>query len=320
MDAVEVVRNGFVECVHRARVAVTGADGELLASIGDAAAPILPRSSNKPMQAVAMVRAGLDVDGELLALVSASHSGEAFHRDGVRRILGGCGLDPSELQNVVDFPSDAQAREEWIRQGHHRERIAMNCSGKHAGMLRTCQRNGWSRADYLDPGHPLQRRTREVVAELTGEPVVADAVDGCGAPLLGFSLAGLARAFGRIAAATAGAEHKVGEAIRNHPEWTSGTRRDELTFHRAVPGSVGKAGAEAVHAIGLPDGRGIALKIADGSERARTPLMAEVLLALGLGRDATGEALAGLRTSPVLGHGRAVGEVRLVRGALDALG
>lgn len=316
MDVVEVVRNGFVECVHRARVVVTAPDGSVLAALGDPAAPILPRSSNKPLQAVAMVGMGLDLDGELLALVSASHSGEAFHREGVRRILGEVGLDPEELQNVVDFPSDARAREEWIRAGHHQERIAMNCSGKHAGMLRTCLRNGWSRTDYLDPAHPLQRRTREVVADLAGEPVAADAVDGCGAPLLGLSLAGLARAFGRVAAAPDGPAARVADAIRAHPQWTSGTRRDELRLHRAVPGSVGKAGAEAVHAIGLADGRGIALKIADGADRARGPLVAEVLLALG----ERSEELEELRTTPVLGHGRPVGEVRLVAGVLDALG
>lgn len=312
VDAVEVVRAGLVESVHRARVVLTAPDGTIETALGDPSLTMFPRSSNKPLQAVAMVRDGLDVDGELLALVAASHSGEAFHRDGVRRILGGAGLDAAELQNIADFPYDAVAREEWIREGHHAEPIAMNCSGKHAGMLRTCVRRGWSRSDYLDPAHPLQRRTREVVAELTGEPVVVDAVDGCGAPLWGFSLTGLARAFGRLAAASDGAEKTVADAIRRHPEWTSGTRRDEARLLRAVPGAVGKLGAEAVYAIGLPDGRGLALKIADGGDRARGPLAAELLRALGHDHP----DLIALSTTPVLGHGRPVGEIRVRPGVL----
>ncbi|WP_114560870.1 asparaginase [Desertihabitans aurantiacus] len=314
--AIEVVRNGFTESVHRARVVVTGPDGTVQHALGDVGAPMFPRSSNKPLQAVAMVRAGLDVEGELLALVAASHSGEAFHRDGVRRILGGCGLEVSELQNTVDHPSDEVERERWIREGHHREAIAMNCSGKHAGMLRTCRLNGWSRGDYLDPPHPLQRRCRETVAELAGEEVAADAVDGCGAPLHGISLAGLARAFGRIAAADAGPERTVADAIRQHPEWTSGTRREEAAIHRAVPGSVGKAGAEAVYAVGLADGRGLALKVVDGGPRGVPLLMAELLLALGH----DDPALHRLRTAPVLGHGRPVGEVRVLPGLLADIG
>ena len=103
---VEVVRSGFVESVHHGRVAVTDPDGSLAVSLGEELAPIYPRSSSKPMQAVGMLRAGLDLDGELLALASASHSGEPFHQEGVRRILAGVGQDVSALQTPPDWPSD----------------------------------------------------------------------------------------------------------------------------------------------------------------------------------------------------------------------
>ena len=70
-----------------------------------------PRSALKPLQAVGMLRAGLDLENELLALVCASHSGERFHTDGVRRILGLGGLDESVLQTPPDWPLDDPARE-----------------------------------------------------------------------------------------------------------------------------------------------------------------------------------------------------------------
>src|SRR4051812_9794980 len=126
---VEVVRNGFVESVHRGRVAVTAPDGALLASVGAEFAPMYPRSSSKPLQAVGMLRAGLDLDGALLALVAASHSGEGFHVEGVRLILAGAGLDESALQTPPDWPLDEAAREAAVRAGVPRSPVFMNCSG-----------------------------------------------------------------------------------------------------------------------------------------------------------------------------------------------
>lgn len=303
---VEVVRNGFVESVHHGRVAVTHPNGSLAASVGAEFAPMYPRSASKPLQAVGMLRAGLEVRDEQLALVSASHSGEPFHIQGVARLLNGFGLDEGALQTPPDFPSDETAREEFIRAGGTRTAIAMNCSGKHAGMLATTVTNGWSVSDYRDPDHPTQLAILTAIDDLASERATQLAVDGCGAPLFALSLYGLARAFGRIAAARHGPEQLVADAIRGAPQWTSGTRRDELQLHRAIPGLVAKAGAEGVYAVGLPDGRGIAVKISDGSARARMAAMAGVLQRLGFDHPTLDEQAS----APVLGHGERVGEVR----------
>ena len=147
---IEVTRGQVVESVHRGRVAVTGPDGGLIASIGEPFAPIYPRSSLKPLQAVGMLRAGLDLDGALLALSSASHSGEPFHLDGVREVLSRSGLDETALQTPPDYPVDDQARIDWIASGRGRESVAMNCSGKHAAMLRTAVLRGEDTASTTD--------------------------------------------------------------------------------------------------------------------------------------------------------------------------
>ncbi len=156
-----------------------------------------------------------------------------------------------------------------LRAGGAPTPLAMNCSGKHAAMLATCVLQGWDTATYRDPDHPLQQAIAATYAELTGEPVEVVAVDGCGAPLLSASLTGLARAFRTLALAGSGAEARVANAIRRHPEMVSGSRRDELALLRAVPSAIGKAGAEACYAVALPDGRTVALKIDDGGARAR---------------------------------------------------
>ncbi|QIG44667.1 asparaginase [Nocardioides anomalus] len=308
----EVVRNGFVECRHRGSLVALAADGSPAWSVGDVSSPVLPRSSNKPLQALGMVRLGLDLPPELLALACASHSGEPFHIEGVRRILAVGGLEESALQNVPDYPLDDAAREAAIRAGEQRRPVLMNCSGKHAAMLLTCVVNGWDTATYLDPEHPLQRGIAETFAEVTGEPVAVTAVDGCGAPLLSASLTGLARGFRALAVATEGPEQRIADAIRSHPEYVSGTTRDERRLLTAVPGAIGKAGAEACYAVALPDGRAYALKIDDGGARARPVVMAEALRRDGVPTEAGVDAAALTDTGhvPVLGAGEPVGEVR----------
>jgi L-asparaginase II len=308
----EIVRSGFVEGHHYGSVVALDSDGRVAWALGDVESPMLPRSCNKPLQAVGMLRSGLDLDGDLLALAAASHSGEAFHLEGVRRILGAAGLDESALQTPPDYPIDDQAREEYIRAGGQRSSTAMNCSGKHAAMLATCVVNGWATDSYLDPDHPLQVAIAETFADLTGEKVEVVAVDGCGAPLLSTSLGGLARAFRTVSLATAGPERRVADAIRTYPEFASGSRRDEAALLRAIPGAIGKAGAESCYAVGLADGRAVALKTDDGAPRVRPVLMAAALERLGVTRDPDVDADAVRRTGvlELLGGGRPVGEIR----------
>jgi L-asparaginase II len=308
----EIVRSGFVEGHHYGSVVALDADGRVAWSVGDVENAVLPRSCNKPLQAVGMLRAGLDLDGELLALAAASHSGEAFHLEGVRRILSSAGLDEAALQTPPDYPIDDQAKEEYLRAGGQKSSLAMNCSGKHAAMLATCVVNGWDTATYLDPDHPLQVAIAETFADLTGEKVQVVAVDGCGAPLLSTSLSGLDRAFRTMSLATEGPEKRVADAIRTHPEFTSGSRRDEATLLRAIPGAIGKAGAESCYAVGLADGRAVALKTDDGAPRVRPVLMAAALERLGVTRDPDVDVEAVRRTGvlELFGGGRPVGEIR----------
>ena len=303
-----VVRGGVVESVHRGHLVVLAPDGSVLVRRGDPDGTFFPRSSLKLVQAVAMLRCGLDLDGEQLALACASHSGEPDHLAGVQRILAGAGLDETELQNTPALPLDTEAATAWVVAGKKPARLTQNCSGKHAAMLATCVSAGWDRAAYLDPAHPLQRAIRETVAELTGDGDPAHVtVDGCGAPLFSCTPAGLARAFARIATAPVGTpEHRVAAAVRAHPWWLGGTGRFPTRLIEVVPGLVAKDGAEGVFAAALPDGGALAVKIADGSPRPLPPVVTGLLETLGVSVPGDVGAV------PVLGHGEPVGEVEAV--------
>ncbi|HEV7899493.1 MAG TPA: asparaginase [Planosporangium sp.] len=306
----EVVRSGFVEGRHYGSVVVLGPDGEVVAWAGDVTAPVFPRSSNKPMQAVGMVRAGLDLtDPADLALVCASHHGEPFHLSRVRAMLAAAGIDESQLRTPPDYPLSESARDEVVLAGGGREPIQMNCSGKHTGMLLTCAANGWPYDDYRSPEHPLQPCLADAVAELAGEPIGATGVDGCGAPVLAVSLRGLAGAFLRLVSAAPGTdERRVADAMRAHPELVSGTHGEDTLLMRAVPGLLSKGGAEGVQAVAVPGVGAVAIKIDDGAMRARMPVLVSALRRLGV----TGEVLDGYAESPVLGGGRRVGSIRSV--------
>ena len=280
-------------------------DGEVVWSLGDPATVIFPRSANKPIQALAMLRAGLPLDGRLLALASASHSGERFHLEAVREILALAELDESALQTPPSYPLDPHVHADHLRAGGGREPICMDCSGKHAAMLLTCVVNGWDTGTYLAVDHPLQQAVTATFTDVTDGPPAAVGTDGCGAPLLATPLQQLARAIGRIVREPAGSPGaRLVGAMREHPEYVSGTGRAERDLMLAFPGLVAKSGAESVYVVALPDGSAFALKIEDGAERPLYAVMARMLELAGLDAPILHE-----RPS-VLGGGKQVGEVR----------
>lgn len=302
MIIAEVVRSGFVESVHHGSVAVLGG-----VSRGDVTSPVFPRSSNKPLQTVGMLRSGLvPRDDADLALISGSHWGEPMHVQRVREILKAAGLEPGALGCPAALPFSETARDNWVRQGGGPEPILMNCSGKHAGMLATCVANGWPLDSYLDPKHPLQVAAAEAVADLAGEPIAATGVDGCGAPVFAFSLQGLAASFLRLVTAEPGThERRVADEMRAHPELVAGTGVDDTVLMAAVPGLLIKGGAEGVVVAAMAGKGAVALKISDGGQRARTPVLLDELRRLGVEVPVLEEF--------VLGGGEPVGTVRPVR-------
>jgi L-asparaginase II len=304
----EVVRSGFVEGFHHGSVVALDARGSIVDAAGDICGPIFPRSSSKPMQTVGMLRAGLRPPAAAdLALISGSHLGEQFHTDGVRHLLRSAGLDPSALRCPAELPLHPPARDAVLRAGGGPEPIAMNCSGKHAGMLLTCVAADWPTASYLDADHPLQMTLASTIAELVDEPIAATGVDGCGAPVLAYSLTGLATAFLRLVDSAPGTpERRVADAMRAYPAMVAGTGAEDTVLMAGMPGLLSKVGAEGVIAVALPGAGAVAVKIDDGAARARLPVLAAALARLGV----TAPPLTALAETPLLGGGRPVGAVR----------
>lgn len=293
-----VTRSGMVESVHNGAVVVVAADGGVTFSVGNPEAEVYGRSSNKPLQAQAMLDLGVKLGVEQTALACASHSGAKEHLTIVKSILVANGLDLTALQNTPTLPYDRVLADAVVAAGGQAAPVYQNCSGKHATMLATCVANGWPVDTYLDEEHPVQLAITERVAELA-DGVAHVGIDGCGAPTHATTLVGLARAFGRLASR----QGDVWQAMTRHPELVGGPGRVVTSLMRAVPGLLAKDGADGMFAAGLPDGRAVAVKVGDGSARAAGPVVARALqhagVLVGVDPARVGE--------PTLGHGHPVG-------------
>ena len=322
-DAVElavVERSGFVESRHAGAAIVLSPDGDVVRRWGNPDALILPRSSLKPLQAIACITAGAELSGEQLALATASHVGTDRHADVVRDVLTAGGLTEDDLGCPPAWPSDAATRDDMMREHSAPARIRMNCSGKHAAMLRACVATGWATDGYLDPGHPLQQHIREVVERLTGEKIAHTAVDGCGAPVHAITLSGLARSIHRVGSASERspfALHRVAgalvRAVKENPWTIEGPARPDTLAVETLD-VFAKGGAEGIMVMVAPDGTTVALKVLDGSGRAATVVAATLLARAGALSDAKVSELAAALPLTVLGGGAGVGMIRPAAG------
>ena len=270
----KVTRGDLVESLHLGHLIVLNADGSTYLSKGSPELPIYPRSAIKSLQAAAMLKAGLKVEENELAIICASHSGSQSHIDLVTKMLTSRGLSTSQLKNAVDKPLGEKEKITWGDKAP--SQLAQNCSGKHAGMLITCQQNGWDMNTYLDLNHPLQAAIKNEIEELSGEKVSATSVDGCGALLFAISLIGLAKAISNLVKSKEDLSKQIVSACTKYPELVAGDGRLTTRMMRAVPGLFMKEGAEGVQVCALSDGRVIALKIIDGSWRPVAPIIMEI--------------------------------------------
>lgn len=255
------------------------------------------RSAAKPFQALPLLgevcREGLS--SEDLAIACASHSASQQHIERVESLLAKAGLDASSLQCGPAEPGDDVMRRALRASGLPSGAIYNNCSGKHAGMLLCCRRQGWDMSRYLQPDHPLQQVILRALRHWGGVEEIPLAVDGCGAPVFYLSLPVMARLY-----ACLGVENALSplrDAMLAHPELVGGEGRvDTVIMQVSRNRLLAKVGADGVLCASRPEtGHGLALKIADGSPSVRNLAFVHFLRALGWLDDA---AWKDLRLAP----------------------
>lgn len=303
-------RHGFIESRHFGSLIALNPAGKPVIEVGPVDAPILPRSSTKPVQALACLRAGAPLKDEQLAIACGSHTGEPQHIAVVDSILTLAGLTRDALQCPVSKPENDGEYRALIKAGKEPERIHMNCSGKHAAMLLACAVNGWPIANYLEPSHPLQKMVSQAYEDLLETKVELATIDGCGAPLFTTTPRGLAKGFRKIAQADLSEAPElfaIRNAMSNFSFYVGGSHHANSDVMAMIPGSIAKGGAEGVLGIAMADGASVAMKIIDGSPRATTYLALQVFKSLGY--DISGAAT--YAHVSVYGGGKEVGQMEL---------
>ncbi|WP_423917676.1 asparaginase [Frigoribacterium sp. 2-23] len=321
-------RSGLDESRHIGAGVVVDQSGTVLRALGDIDASIYPRSCLKPLQAITVLRSGVDLAGPQAVLATASHAGTDAHQAVVAEVLERSGSTEDDLLCPPDWPGDRGS----ARRAEGARRMAMNCSGKHASFLLACATNGWDPHTYVSLDHPLQRAIRETVGEFTGEIADHAGVDGCGAPVFATTLVGLARAIGTVSGSagsgSAGSGDSAASSIGPRADIDAGRLVDAVladawaldgpgranTVTIDELGVFAKLGAEGVMVMGTTGGVATAVKVLDGNLRAATLVALHLLREQGVVDAAAVDRVVEQTTERVLGGGVTVGRIRLGAG------
>ncbi|HKO99951.1 MAG TPA: asparaginase [Pyrinomonadaceae bacterium] len=329
---VEVTRGGITESRHRGHIVAVDPDGQILAHLGARETVTYLRSSAKPHQAIPLIVSGaadrFGFDEREVALACASHSGEQIHTEVAASMLKKIGLTPEHLKCGIHEPFSPEVARQLRERGEKPNILQNNCSGKHAGMLALALHLNAPIETYDRPENPVQLAIGETISEFSDIPMqdIAVGIDGCGVPVFGITVKGMALMYARLVAPpakfsedTKAACKRIVSAMAGHPELIGGTsERLDTEIMRAAGGKlISKVGAEGVYTSGVlpcdrwPKGFGLALKIEDGDDhRARPTVVIESLRQLGILADESLEAVSRYAFFPVRNRrGDVVGEV-----------
>ncbi|HEY0970521.1 MAG TPA: asparaginase [Gemmatimonadales bacterium] len=318
---VVVTRGDAVESEHRVSAAVVDSAHRLVGQAGDPDLVTYWRSGAKPFQVMPLLASGgfdeLSWDDDELALACASHGGEPEHVALAASMLHDIGREEGDLVCGPHEPLAARGARIVRESGIRLSRLHNNCSGKHAAMMALAHTRRWPMNGYERIMHPVQREAAACVASWSDVPQddLLTATDGCGVAVFGLPLVAMARAYARLASATARGEElatRVSSAIRARPHLFGGTDRFDTVLLEETEGRVvAKVGAEGVHCIALPElGLGVAVKVHDGTARAQYPAVLRMLQHLGALPDPLPTRLAEVAWRPVRdSRGEVVGHV-----------
>lgn len=299
------VRSGLEETLHHGAVAVSSADGSLVAFAGDIDRPFFLRSSAKPFQAFISQELGARLSLLELAVASASHAGHPVHIGLVESLLAEADLSVDDLRCPPSWPLDPGASLRLAGAGESvPRRIWHNCSGKHAGFLRACAAGGLPTDSYLSADHPLQRRIIDFVSDLGGYRVDPVGVDGCGAPVLRTTARAMSLLFARL-----GGDRSLREvfvAMHRYPALVGGNGEADSLIATATNG-VAKRGALGCVGVSLERRLGIAVKSWDGLGDVASLAAVSALDQLGELTATARSAMSSVARPDVLGGGVPVG-------------
>tara|TARA_B100001029_G_C14985129_1_gene408497 strand:+ start:45 stop:1010 length:966 start_codon:yes stop_codon:yes gene_type:complete len=256
-----LMRGSYLESIHKIHAVICDKKGRVLMCAGNPEYKTFIRSALKPFQAIPFVSSGasstINNSSKSIAISCGSHSGSKLHTRQAFKILWEYDIDIKNLKCPKKFSSP----------------LEHNCSGKHAAFLATCKKMNWPIESYLKGNHPLQIEIFRIIAELLEIPetdIYAER-DDCGAPTLFMKLLEIAKLYSLLSSSDNAELEQISRAITTNPIMISDNNRFDTEIIKASHGQViSKGGAEGIQCLcKVNEGIGLALKVEDGSKRAK---------------------------------------------------
>lgn len=277
----KTIRNDITECMFSGWICVIDKNKKAIYKKGDLSNVVFLRSCAKPIQAISTVQNDLQFSQRELAVIVASHSGSKEHLQILKKLLKKQKLSVSNLQCGVHYPSDEDERSFLVYKKLKPTQLHNNCSGKHLGMLAVCKKNNWDLKSYININHPLQKQILKYVEDLSETKKIITAVDGCNAPTFAIPLINIAKLFSNFTSLKNNDTKKIIDAIRENPYIIGGKGQVDSEIIKASAGKlISKVGAEGIIVVAY-NGNVAVVKIADGSQKARSIIITRLLLKLG---------------------------------------
>jgi len=256
-----LMRGSKIESIHKIHAVISDKKGRVLMCAGNPEYKTFIRSALKPFQAIPFVSSGaaskINNASKSIALACGSHSGSKHHSREAFKILWEYDIDINNLKCPKSKTSQ----------------LEHNCSGKHAAFLATCKKLNWPLESYLKGNHPLQIEIFRIVSELLEIPLseINAERDDCGAPTLYLKLIEISKLYSLLSSSENAELEQICRAITANPIMISDNNKFDTEIIKASHGHViGKGGAEGVQCLcKVNEGIGLALKVEDGSKRAK---------------------------------------------------
>ena len=283
---VHLLREGIVESSHLAEAVISDDRGRILSVAGNAETATFIRSALKPFQALVVTTSGTlekyGLSDKDLAIICSSHAGKVEQARQVFNILWRADIEPSALQCPIPEGKNSP--------------LEYNCSGKHAGMLAVCKQFNWPLENYLNKSNPVQKLILKLVSELLkmpGEELIS-AHDDCGAPTYYMQLGQMAFLYAHLASGNNLDLERIVRAMTYYPEMVAEQGAFDTELIRLTQGElISKSGSEGIQCVSrIGEGMGLALKVKDGSKRAKYAATIHLLKQMGWISPSIAETLA----------------------------
>jgi len=256
-----LMRGSNLESIHKIHAVISDKKGRVLMCAGNPEYKSFIRSSLKPFQAIPFLSSGaaseINNASKSIALACGSHSGSKLHTREAFRILWAFDIDI----NYLKCPKLSKSP------------LEHNCSGKHAAFLATCKKLNLPLDSYLRRDHPLQKEIFRIISELLEIPLseICAERDDCGAPTLYMKLLEMAKLYALLSSSVNAELEQISRSITRDPIMISDNNKFDTEIIKASHGQViSKGGAEGIQCLcKVNEGIGLALKVEDGSKRAK---------------------------------------------------